>query len=129
MAEARGRRCRLTVWRLEKFFQRPGRQPRQRLLASVGDPEAGRLFAALGHPHRLAILKAILTGADSYQQLRDRVGLKAGPLYHHVRELRLAGLLELGGRDSYHLSQLGQDVVLLACSLARMVSKRTASAQ
>jgi hypothetical protein len=77
-----------------------------------------KLLAGFGHPQRVAIVKAIFTGAGSYGALCEKVGLKAGPMYHHLRELRLAGVLADGPRDVYRLTQQGRDALMLVCSLS-----------
>jgi len=82
------------------------------------DEAIAKLFAAFGHPQRVAIMKAIFAGAGTYADLREKVGLKAGPMYHHLRELRLAGVLADGPRDVYRLTGLGRDALMIACSIA-----------
>lgn len=79
-----------------------------------------RMLAALAHPQRLQILLHLLTGEASYQSLAHRTGLKAGPLYHHIRELRSAGFLSPKRRDLYALTRLGRRVTLAATAVGHL---------
>ena len=70
-------------------------------------PAAPQL-AALGHPVRLAILRATLDGAQTTQALATAIGgaaearpVSSGQLYHHLRELTAAGWLAPAGRGAY----------------------------
>ncbi len=82
-----------------------------------------QLFSAVASPRRLTMLKAMLAGADSYAKLRKAVGLSAGPLYYHLRELKSAGLVEEGLRDVYKLTQRGKHLLLIADSSVKLVAK------
>ncbi|MDO4264760.1 MAG: winged helix-turn-helix domain-containing protein, partial [Deinococcus sp.] len=63
---------------------------------------AAPVLAALGHPLRLAILRAVLHGSRSTTELQADPGLAVGgKLYHHLRELQAAGWLLLQGRGQY----------------------------
>lgn len=63
---------------------------------------AAPALAALGHPLRLAVLRAVLHGQQTTQELQGQPGLGgAGKLYHHLRELQAAGWLTLEGRGRY----------------------------
>ena len=96
--------------RIEQFFGKPGQGARQKLIEAQDLAAAARAMNAMGHPQRVALLQAMLTGAGSHAELRERTGLKAGPMYHHLRELRLAGFLEDGPRDVYRLTRRAQDL-------------------
>jgi hypothetical protein len=85
-----------------------------------GDPAA--VLAAVGHPQRLRILVKLLEGPATYRSLQKVTGLKAGPLYHHVSQLRMATLIGPRQRDLYELTRAGRNVTLVALligSLAR----------
>lgn len=63
---------------------------------------AAPALAALGHPLRLAVLRAVLNGRQTTQDLQGQPDLGgAGKLYHHLRELQAAGWLTLEGRGRY----------------------------
>jgi hypothetical protein len=118
VVEADGGRPSLRVVRREQVFAKPARRPREKFVGMTEAELPARLFNALGNAHRLDMLKAIFTGAGTYAALAERLNLKAGPLYHHVKELRLAGLLELSDRDCYRLTEYGKYALILACSAA-----------
>lgn len=76
-----------------------------RLSAAVLDQPwdgAAASLAALGHPLRLAIMRAVLAGHQTTQALQAQPDLAAaGKLYHHLRELQAAGWLTLERRGHY----------------------------
>jgi len=52
------------------------------------------VFAALGHPVRLALLRAVLGGTRTARELADAVDIgSTGQVYHHLRQLQAAGWL------------------------------------
>jgi DNA-binding transcriptional ArsR family regulator len=72
-----------------------------------------RLLAALGHPARLALVRALLTGERTSQELQEVVGSgSAGQLYHHLKDLLAAGVVDQAGRSRYRISP-GRIVPLL----------------
>jgi len=123
VVECDGTKPNITVERLEELFTKPASRPRERFLAAASNERIAKLCNAMANARRVAMLKAIFTGAGSYAQLSEALGLKAGPLYHHVRELRLAGLLELAQRDTYRLTDYGKYALLLACLSESLLSK------
>lgn len=77
------------------------RQDGPELLAANWD-EAAPVLAALGHPLRLAILRAVLHGQRTTTQLQAAPELATGgKLYHHLRELQAGGWLLMQGRGEY----------------------------
>jgi DNA-binding HxlR family transcriptional regulator len=76
-----------------------------------------RVLSALGSVHRLAILAQLLEGPATYRSLQHRTRLKAGPLYHHVNQLRLTNLVGPKSRDTYVLTRAGRNALLLMLSL------------
>jgi DNA-binding HxlR family transcriptional regulator len=82
-----------------------------------------QLLSAVASPRRLTMLKAMLAGADSYAKLRTAVGLSAGPLYYHLRELKSAGLVQEGQRDVYLLTPRGKHLLLIADCAVKLVSR------
>jgi len=123
VVECDGTKPIITVERLEELFIKPARRPRERFLSAASNERIAKLCNAMANARRVAMLKAIFTGSGSYAQLSEALGLKAGPLYHHVRELRLAGLLELAQRDTYRLTEYGKYALLLACLSESLLSK------
>jgi hypothetical protein len=61
-----------------------------------------RVFAALASPVRLVLLRALLGGPATSQQLRDVLDAgSVGQLYHHLKELLSAGLVFQPSRNVY----------------------------
>lgn len=77
------------------------------------DPEqAAKVFAALASPARLTVLRALLDGPRTAQQLRaDLDDASVGQLYHHLRELLSAGLITQPARSQYAIRR-GNQVAL-----------------
>lgn len=65
---------------------------------------AAPVFAALGHPARLRVLRAALAGQGRRADLAalEDIG-STGQLYHHLRELTAAGWLRPAGRGEYRV--------------------------
>lgn len=70
--------------------------------AAVVDLPAGptaEVLAALGHPVRLALVRRLLTGPASAAELQDAADLSStGQVYHHLRALSAARVVEQDGR-------------------------------
>lgn len=71
------------------------------------DPDlVARVFAALGSPARLTVLRALLDGPRTSQQLRAELDdASVGQLYHHLRELLSAGLITQPARSKYAIAK------------------------
>jgi len=67
---------------------------------------------ALGHGQRLKIVRKLLDGPSTYQALKRLTKLTAGPLYHHINQLRLAGLILPKERDLYAVTRAGRNLIL-----------------
>ena len=67
-----------------------------------GWEEAAAVLAALGSPVRLEIVRRILLGGETVQELQEIPGLgTSGQLYHHLRDLQAAGLVTQRRRGRY----------------------------
>jgi len=84
----------------------------------------GQSLAALGHSIRLQILETLLVGPAVYRTLQKVTGLKAGPLYHHVNQLRLSSLILPKQRDLYELTRAGRNLILFALALEPFLKDR-----
>lgn len=91
---------------------------------AVVSPRCRRALATLGHAQRLRIMLKLLEGPGTYRTLQKATKLKVGPLYHHVKELRLAGLLLPKQRDLYELTRAGRNLILLALAAGTLVGDR-----
>ncbi|MDT0200367.1 winged helix-turn-helix domain-containing protein [Nocardioides sp. AE5] len=70
-------------------------------LATDWSPVAATL-AALGHPVRLELLRAILNGTRATADLAESTG-STGQLHHHLKQLVTAGWLAQRGRGTYEV--------------------------
>jgi len=59
-----------------------------------------------------------------YRSLQQLTKLKAGPLYHHINQLRLAGLILPKQRDLYELSRSGRNLIMTVMALGSLVRDR-----
>lgn len=118
VSERSGDEIRTYCGRFERFSAKPGHRPRTALLGLADPPAVARLMSGLAHPDRVRIVRAILAGADSHQTLSKASGLKAGPLYHHLRELERAGFLRCELRNQHRVTELGRVVFFAGTLLA-----------
>lgn len=96
------------VWQIERPV--PG-------LLGVEEEVLTPVISALASPPRLRLLKAMLRGASTNQQLQQALGeVSVGQLYHHLKELQSAGLIAQKRRGSYEIKT--QAVVPLLAILA-----------
>ena len=61
----------------------------------MNETSAAECFAALGHPTRLAIYRALVRAGDDgapVGMLQDKLGVPASTLTHHIQTLARAGL-------------------------------------
>ena len=98
---------------------------RQEVLAAklrrkIRADRVARTLNVLGSAHRLRILGTLAGGAATYRQLVKTTKLRAGPLYHHVNQLRLAGLLRPKERDLYEITARGKRHLLMAAAMGSM---------
>ncbi|MBW0119461.1 ArsR/SmtB family transcription factor [Pseudonocardia abyssalis] len=72
----------------------------------LGDEPRLAVLAALGHPARAGIVRALLAGGPcGTADLQEAAGLAStGQLYHHLRSLTHCGLVEQDGRGSYRVA-------------------------
>lgn len=79
------------------------------------------VVAALGHPIRLQLLHAILSGAETVAELGDGLGT-TGQLYHHLGQLVAQGWLVAAGRGRYRIPAERVVPLLAIVSAARRAS-------
>jgi DNA-binding transcriptional ArsR family regulator len=67
-----------------------------------GWADAAGALSALGHPVRLELVRRLLAGAHTTNELAEIPDLgTSGQLYHHLRELQAAGLVVQRRRNDY----------------------------
>jgi len=93
-------------------------------LANLEIEDAAQAFAALGSEQRLAVLRALVrAGPDGLRvgELKDRTGLAASTLSHHLRFLTQTGLVEQTkqGREIICVGAAYKRVEALAAFLMR----------
>ncbi|UCC29220.1 MAG: winged helix-turn-helix transcriptional regulator [Phycisphaerales bacterium] len=84
-------------------------------------PRVCRALAAFGHVQRAEIMAKLLEGPATYRALQHVTKMKAGPLYHHVNQLRLAGLILPKQRDLYELTRGGRNLILAAMVVGPLI--------
>lgn len=88
-------------------------------ILDLDDVSLARALAALGHPARLGLVRALLDGERSSQELQAVIGAaSAGQLYHHLKDLLSAGMIDQAGRNRYriHASRVIPLLVILAAA-------------
>jgi len=71
-------------------------------ILAEGWEDAAVVLAALGNPVRLEIVRRLLLGGETVQELQEIPGLgTSGQLYHHLRDLQAAGLVTQRRRGRY----------------------------
>ncbi|MDZ7912602.1 MAG: helix-turn-helix domain-containing protein [Rhodococcus sp. (in: high G+C Gram-positive bacteria)] len=68
-------------------------------------PRVSEVLAALGHPVRLHIVRTLLRGPANAADLLAAVGLgSSGQIYHHLKTLSSANIVEQHGRGDYRIA-------------------------
>ena len=93
----------------------------------VSDPAwLANVLRGLGHADRLAIMAELMCGPRTHQMLHEATGLKPGPLYHHIRELQRAGLIEAPKRNQYMPTSCGRTIFAIASGIERCLTNKLA---
>ncbi|BBG01247.1 MULTISPECIES: ArsR/SmtB family transcription factor [Pseudonocardia] len=72
---------------------------------ALDDEPRTAVLAALGHPVRVRIVRGLLHGPRGTAELTEVAELAStGQLYHHLKALTHAGLVEQDGRGSYRIA-------------------------
>jgi len=104
--------------------------PPKRIPAAAGRrrfraaPGTCRAFAAAGHPTRARLLARLLEGPATYRALQKATKLAAGPLYHHINQLRLAGLILPKQRDLYELTRGGRNLLVVMAAVEPLLQDK-----
>lgn len=86
--------------------------------------ELRQTLASLGHPVRLKVLIELLSGPAVYQSLKRVTRMAPGPLYHHINQLRIAGLIRPKERNLYELTRGGRNLILVTAAAASLFKDR-----
>jgi predicted transcriptional regulator len=78
----------------------------------------------MGHAQRVTLLVKLLEGPATYAALQKVTKSKVGPLYHHINQLRLAGLILPKQRDLYELTRAGRNLILTAIAAGPLLKDR-----
>ena len=73
---------------------------------------------------RARVMTKLLEGPAVYRSLQRATKLKPGPLYHHINQLRLAGLIMPKQRDLYELTRGGRNLILALMAAAPLIRDR-----
>lgn len=85
---------------------------------------AARLAAVLGNEQRLRLMQILAAGEKTSSELAANLGLKGGPLYHHLKELAAMHLVEQQARNRYLLTEAGYDAWMTIRALHRRVARQ-----
>ena len=73
-------------------------------LLDVDVEPLSQVLAALGSAVRLDLVRSLLRGPRSSQQLQEALGMdNLGPLYYHLKELMAAGIVSQPNRNTYQV--------------------------
>jgi DNA-binding transcriptional ArsR family regulator len=92
----------------------------RRIIRTCRPQRIASLLSVLSHPQRIVILGKLLESEATHKMLGKQTALKAGPLYHHLRELRSAGLIGPKVRDLYVITRAGKRAILTAIAFERL---------
>jgi len=98
-----------------------GRASKKRRRRSGVPVNVCRALSAAGHVDRGRIMAKLLEGPATYRTLQKVTKLKAGPLYHHINQLRLAGLMLPKQRDLYELTRGGRNLILVVIAMGGLI--------
>lgn len=84
--------------------------------------ELRQILASLGHPARLKLLGKLLSGPAVYQSLKRATRLAPGPLYHHINQLRIAGLIRPKERNLYEMTRAGRNLILIVAASSGLLN-------
>jgi DNA-binding HxlR family transcriptional regulator len=81
---------------------------------------AARIAASLGAEPRVLIARLLLTESPlTATELGTGADLTTGSLYHHLREMTHAGVLQVVSRNRYALTPLGRRALLSLLAFAQ----------
>ena len=126
LAQRQGGNATLRYTSLEEAFEKPGQRPKAAILAKADARKVAEFLSGLAHPDRIRVAAAIMTGSNTHRLLKETLGLKTGPLYHHIRGLQMAGLVTLVSRNFYTLTEQGEAALYVAAGLGAGLTRQSA---
>lgn len=66
-----------------------------------------KLTSSLSSENRIRIMQSLLKGVKTASELSEETGLEGGQLYHHLKELIMAGYVQMVERGKYALTSSG----------------------
>jgi DNA-binding HxlR family transcriptional regulator len=92
------------------------------------DRQRAEVFDALGHPTRIAILKALQEGAAGFAELKKKTAIESsGHLQHHLN--KLDGLIKTDEYGKYCLSDQGKDALVTVQTIENASATEETSAK
>lgn len=77
-----------------------------------------RLMGSFSSENRVRIMQSLLKGIKTSSELSKETGLEGGQLYHHLKELMMAGYVQAVERGKYALTSNGCIVIRTIACLA-----------
>lgn len=78
--------------------------------------DIAKLMASFSSENRVRIMQSLLRGVKTASELSEETGLEGGQLYHHLKDLMMAGYVQIVERGKYTLTSKGCIAIrTLAC--------------
>jgi DNA-binding HxlR family transcriptional regulator len=75
-------------------------------------------LSPFSNEQRISLMKALFLGTKTATELKETTGLTDGQLYHHLKDLALAGYLLKEERNSYSLTTEGKMILSIVLGMA-----------
>lgn len=75
-------------------------------------------LSPFSNEQRISLMKALFLGTKTANELKKTIGLTDGQLYHHLKDLALAGYLLKEERNSYSLTTEGKLILSIVLGMA-----------
>jgi DNA-binding HxlR family transcriptional regulator len=97
-------------------------------LRDVDTARMARIGYAFASAPKISLIRLLIDERErTAAQLGEGAGLTTGSLYHHLRELVHAEVVQTSGRNQYALTDLGRRMTLALLALANDASRRPES--
>jgi DNA-binding transcriptional ArsR family regulator len=104
---------------------RRGELPEEEIEGEINFPKAAEAMSALGHEHRLRILKELVSGGKYINELQEKLSeITASTLSSHLKVLEEAGLVvQEKVRGRYLITIPGRTAYKMATRIARFLER------